>query len=151
MILKWFVLACALGVCSAEAAEWRVELHFESVRGLMLVRARMGDREGTFIFDTGAQMTLVDREFLGLKPEDKPFDGAAAPGARMTRTAEVAPACLGELCAAKATVGTADFGDVSKGLGRRIDGILGQDVLRKFDHVGIDFKKSVVTLVLKGN
>jgi hypothetical protein len=144
-----FALCLAAASFTSAKEPVRVELRFESVRGLMLVKARMGEREGTFIFDTGAETTLADREFLKLKREEKSFD-ANAPGAKTLRPAKVSPACLGAACVEHATVGVAEFGEASRGLGREIDGILGQDVLREFDCVAIDYKRGVIVLTKNG-
>jgi len=126
----------------------KIEVPFETARGLVIVHAVMAGRPGDFLLDTGAEMTLADRRFLGLKVKDAAprADGVTAAGA-----ANVGDLCISDHCFGKRQVGLVDFEGFSKLLGRRISGTVGQDVLREFDSINIDYKRGIVTLAVKGD
>jgi len=100
----------------------------------------------------GDELTLVDREFVGFPKPKQDKDGAhpdGQSGITTVKWADVGPMCLEKFCLEKRRVGIAELG-VFPRLGRRIDGILGQDLLREFDEVSINYKTEVVTLTIGG-
>jgi len=146
-------------VCSAAAARHsrevvRVELPFETVKTakLMIVRVTIARKTGDFLFDTGDELTLLDREFAGL-PKPKCDKDTAHPdgqsGITTVKWVDVGPMCLEGFCLDKRKVGIAELGFFPR-LGRRIDGIIGQDVLREFDEVLINYRTEIVTLRFGG-
>jgi len=146
------ICAAAWGHAHREPA--RVELPFETVKGrnLMIVRVSVGGKTGDFLFDTGDELTLVDREFAGYAKPKLEKNGAHPDGQSGVTTAKwvtAGPVCLAEHCFEKRTVGIAELGMFPR-LGMRIDGIVGQDLLREFDEVTINYRKSTVTLVIEG-
>ncbi len=154
---RTFALALlAAAVCSAAAARHgreivRVEVPFETVSGhdVILVAVTVAEKPAHFILDTGSELTMVDREFAGFTREKRKASRAGGHGIVNVGTAMVSPFCMGTHCLNFRKVGVGEFGELSEYLGRRIDGLLGQDVLRAFDEVTIDYKKSTVTFSIE--
>ncbi len=153
-LARMLAIPLAAAICPAawghphrEAA--RVELPFETTKeqSLMIVRVSLGGKTGDFLFDTGNEITLVDREFAGFPSEKR---GKGELGEIAVEWVKLGPLCLGKYCFEKRTVGVAELGIFPR-LGRRIDGIVGQDLLREFDEVTINYKKSTVTLIIEGD
>jgi aspartyl protease len=149
------ICAAAWGHSRREPA--RVEVPFETTRGgagLMTIRVTVNGKTGDFLFDTGDELTLLDREFAGFKSEKpKPEKNGAHPdgqsGISTMKQVVLGPVCIEKHCFEKRTVGIAELGFFPR-LGRRIDGIIGQDLLREFDEVTINYKKSTVTFSTEG-
>jgi hypothetical protein len=151
-------LLLAAAVCSAAA--WgharrepvRVEVPFETgEHKMILIRATVAGRPATFILDTGTELTLLDREYSGLpKREHKQTDAAGGHGIATVAFAQVSVFCVAQHCVKDMKVAVGEFAGISKLLGRRIDGTIGQDLLRAFDEVTIDYKKSTVTFSIEG-
>ncbi len=144
-------IALLLAAASFAAAQepLRVEVPFETLKGpnLMIVRVTLRGKTGDFLFDTGNERTLVDREFAGF-PKSK--RDKAELGEIAVEWTKLGPLCVEKHCFEKKTVGIAELGLLPR-LGRRVDGIIGQDLLREFDEVTISYKKSTVTLVIEGD
>jgi len=146
--------ACSVATARHSREAVRVALPFETVKTakLMIVRVTIAGKTGDFLFDTGDELTLVDREFVGSPKPKQDKDGAhpdGQSGITTVKWADVGPMCLEKFCLEKRRVGIAELG-VFPRLGRRIDGILGQDLLREFDEVSINYKTEVVTLTIGG-
>ena len=58
----------------------RAEVPFQTTRGLIVVRAKMAARSGNFVLDTGAELTLVETGFLGLREPGNGLSPIAIPG-----------------------------------------------------------------------
>ena len=58
---------------------------------------------------------------------------------------------MGDLCLGKTIVGIVKLDEISKELGCHIDGIIGQNLLREFDSVSIEYKRGVVVFVKQVN
>ncbi len=126
----------------------RVEVPFETVRRLPVIHASVAGKSGAFVLDTGSEGTLVDRKFLGLK---KAGDGAAlGSGGIMGAPSNVGEFCISAHCIGKTQVWLIDFDGYSEKMGRRVDGIIGQDFLQRFDSVTFDYVHRRVILE-KGN
>lgn len=100
-------------------------LPFHTARSLLLVSVTIDGQPKTLIFDTGAERTIVHA--LGVDVERRVT--VILPGRTLTNF-PIINADLSNLPLTK--VGA--------------DGVLGQDVLRKFSAVRIDYKAKTVTL-----
>lgn len=118
------LLSSLLVLQTAHAASVEQTLTFTSTRSLLLVHINVDGRDLLLIFDTGAERTLINspKESVERKAtvrvDTKTFD---------TRLAFVDLA------------GT----DIAK---THADGVLGQDILRKFDFVKIDYASHTITM-----
>ncbi len=130
----------------------RVEVPFEtSGHDLIVVRISVAGRAANFILDTGDELTMVDRQFAGFPKQDrKKSDAPGGHGVLTTGMAQLPTLCFESYCLKNRKVGVGEFEEVSKLVGRRIDGTIGQDLLREFDEVIINYKKSTVTLSREG-
>jgi len=111
--------------------------------GSILIRAQVNGHPATLLVDTGSSHTIVASELLQVRPLALEHADAPAKGSGY----------VGRAAWAKATieVGTLtwrdrkvlvmnDFQELSNSMKQRVDGILGQDALKEFDSVVIDFK-----------
>ncbi len=121
------------------------ELALDTTRfGLLIIQVSVNGREGNFIVDTGSEMTLVDAPMLSLTRVGayRPGTMARGGGGPSLRFKE-AKICL---CSGDdkvyfhMPVGVANLSRIQSLLGRRIDGLLGVDFLRKLGSVSIDFR-----------
>jgi hypothetical protein len=114
----------------------------------ILVTVLVNGKQAVLILDTGSSTTILSPEITGLNP-------AALPRAQPPRkgTGFVGDGHWGH---ATLTIGTiawkdrrvlvVDTRDLSLAAQRRIDGILGQDILDEFKYVEIDLEKKRLTL-----
>lgn len=128
----------------------RVTVPFETLKDhrLVLLHARIGGKDGVFIFDSGADTTFVDADFAGFS--DKQVTAVMERGKSLqagswSGAVAEGSVCLASHCFARREIGIVFRGTISKQItARRIDGIIGQDLLREFDSVTIDYKRSVL-------
>lgn len=144
-------LAVAATVWDDGRGAARVEVPFETVgHNVMVVRVTVAGKPANFILDTGDELTLLDREFAGFaKPERKKYDEPGGHGILTVGFAQIASFCFKSYCLIERKVGVGEFADVSKLVGRRIDGAIGQDLMREVDRVSIDYKHGTVTLTVE--
>src|SRR5437899_288494 len=102
------------------------ELPFRTVNSLILITATMsGSRPGTFIFDTGAESTVVDAAFagsLGLKQSGKTTSNGAS-GSATAGVLKNATVTLGGLRSAGMTVYSLPLESFTPSFAVPIDGI----------------------------
>lgn len=124
--MKTFVITLLLMVSgvSGIAQSATQTLTFTSQRSLMLVKVLVDGHELTLIYDTGAERTLINSP-----KESVERTTSLAIGSRSLRL----PLAFVDLR------GT-DMAKVGA------DGVLGQDVLRKFNHVSFDYANKTITL-----
>ena len=144
------LFALALSICtpSAHAASpGPVELPFTSARSLLLVQVTVDGKPLSFILDTGAISTFVSSD----------VDGYGRSDAGKLRKKDNSMIVSGKAYAQNVTISAArkslnlyatviSLRDLSSNLGVRVDGILGQDFLRLFQTVSIDYARKVITL-----
>jgi hypothetical protein len=147
------VPSLALFQMSAEAADIAgpTEVPFQLTRhfGLILVKADVNDRPATLVIDTGSSHTILSTKLLQVH----------LPTLQQADDAGKGSGWVGRAGWAKATMklgGTVwrdrDFlvmdvlPDVSDAAGHKVDGILGQDVLKNFNSVDIDFRHKRLSL-----
>ncbi len=116
--------------------------------GLVYVRAAVGDGpEGVFLLDTGAGETVIDAHFAAqarIKLGD-PLTLRGGGGARDARQGENARIRLSGGQAGLLDPIVADLSPVSRGMGQRFDGILGDDFLDQFV-LELDYRQRRVAL-----
>jgi predicted aspartyl protease len=97
------------------------------------VRATVNGRPGLFLVDTGATSTCLDARFaaeLGLKPQATAAGTVKTNVTRGIKTAQVKKLELGGHVFENFAVAVLNLDHVDKALGRRMDGLLGMNVLR---------------------
>jgi predicted aspartyl protease len=111
--------------------------------GTILIRARVNGHPATLVVDTGSSNTILSSELLQVRALALERADAPAKGSGYVGTAGWAKATveIGALrCPNRKVLVMNDFEEISRSLKQRIDGILGEDVLKEFDSVSIDFK-----------
>jgi hypothetical protein len=111
--------------------------------GSILIRAQVNGKPATLVVDTGSSHTILSSELLQLRPlalehADAPTKGSGYVGSAgwAKATVEVGTITWQD----RRVLVMSDFQEISNSMKRRIDGILGEDVLKEFDSVVIDFK-----------
>jgi Aspartyl protease len=125
-------------------------LPFQNVNGVILIDAKVNDKPAVLLLDTGAGLTVLSPDAAGWSPADLKnaytnrsavgIDGEAHSMGNATATLELGRAIT------VTPVAVADLHTFAKTLNIKLDGILGQDVLREFSAVRIDYKSQRVTL-----
>jgi hypothetical protein len=111
--------------------------------GAILIRAQVNRLPATLVVDTGSSHTILSSELLQVRPMALEHPDAPAKGSGYVGRAGWAKANL--------EIGTRtwpdrkvlvmdDFQDLSKSMKQRVDGILGEDVLKEFHSVLIDYR-----------
>jgi hypothetical protein len=110
------------------------ELHFQDPNNLVVVEASVnGSAPALFIFDTGAESTVVDAAFarrIKLTSSGKTI-GTGSAGTATAGVVKNARMQIGDVEASKLTVYTLPLGFLATGLGVRVAGIIGNDVIGK--------------------
>ncbi len=150
-MMRWVatIAAAWLLVLSVGAADFEVPFDVHGKQNAMLVEVVVNGKSCTFVLDTGASRTVVSPKVLG---------GLVGFNLKLSRFRAKGPGLAGE--ATWETVNSLRLGKktwydqrivvmnleaVSKVYGRRIDGLLGQDLLSEFDSVLIDFKNRKIS------
>lgn len=111
--------------------------------GAILIRAKVNGHSATLVVDTGSSHTILSSELLQVRPLALEHADAPAKGSGYTGTAAWAKATV-EVGAfrwqGRRVLVVNDFQEISNSMQQRVDGILGEDVLKEFDSVVIDFK-----------
>lgn len=119
---------------------------FRSVRSLILVEAKVNGRPATLLLDTGANNTIINGKLCGniqaplVEPTSK-GPGIVGDALRMRVDLELAHQLL-----FSRPVSVMNLGDLPKRLGAEFDGLLGQDLLRQFRSVRINYRARVLEL-----
>ena len=111
--------------------------------GAILIQAQVNGQPATLIVDTGASHTILSSELLRVRSLALAHAPAPAKGSGFVGNAGWAQANLEIQTMTwqnRKVLVMDDFQDLSKSMRQKIDGILGEDVLREFDSVVIDFK-----------
>ncbi len=151
-ITSWFTAIMLLvGAASTWGAPHTNTIPFTEASGccglpILLVHATVNGKPATLVFDTGAQGTNVSPGIAkGARVVARDVGNA---GAISVTTSPVVSVDI--------VVGTDDFprtlafvnstNQLSDGLGARIDGLLGEDVISQYKRVTIDFEAKTITL-----
>jgi predicted aspartyl protease len=126
----------------ARAADLELPFEIEASQAAILVRGLVDGKPVLLILDTGASSTILARELVRLAPGALASSRFSAEGPGLNANGRYTEATLelGDRRWRNRTVVGMKMDEVSKAYGRRIDGLLGQDVLREFDRITIDFR-----------
>lgn len=125
-----------------------VRIPFHTVQSLIVVEGKINDNSATFLLDTGANRTIVSTRIYGSLgfelqrlPRRQPGPGVA--GYSFRRPADVR---LGEHVWIAQQVSVMDLDELKQMLHMDFDALLGQDFLRQFRSVRIDYHAHVIEL-----
>jgi hypothetical protein len=115
---------------------------FHTVNGLILLDATVEGKPVSLLLDTGSNHTIVSAQAVGLatvqlRSLQASKSEIGAEGEYITRDVDLR---LNNRCWMNRRVLVMDQSDASKRMGTRVDGFLGQDVLREFGSVRIDYQ-----------
>ena len=123
-----------------------VLLPFRTVHSLILVDVKVNGIPATLLLDTGANNTIINGKLCGSlrAPGIKPVSGG--PGIvgnalRLRVDLEIAGRFL-----FSQPVSVMNIGDLPQRVGAEFSGLLGQDILRQFRSIRIDYRDSVIEL-----
>jgi len=146
MLVSSIMAGCFVGAQTVpQEADSRKGIPFEMNQrfGTILVRAQVNGRAATLVVDTGSSNTILSSELLQVHPltlesADAPskVSGYVGTAGWATATVEIGTLRWSD----RKVLVMNDFQEISKSMNRRIDGIMGEDVLKEFDYVSIDFK-----------
>lgn len=116
---------------------------------ILLVDAELNGRPVRLVVDTGASQTIIDNDVVGIPVTE--INRVAAqmrqgPGRFRSVTVEARSLRLGRNNILYPKVSVAELKDISKLLHTEVHGVLGADVLSRFDEVTINWKKKVLRL-----
>jgi hypothetical protein len=145
-VLTWLAVTAvggAQGLPKGDDPQSGIPFEVNRDFGAILIKAQVNGRPATLVVDTGSSHTILSSELLQSRPLALEHADAPAEGSGWVGTAGWAKATV--------EVGTIrwqdrrvlvmnDFKEISNSMKRRIDGILGEDVLKDFDSVVINFK-----------
>ena len=111
--------------------------------GSILIQAQVNGHPATLVVDTGSSHTILSSELLqvrllGLEHADRPAKGSGYVGTAGWAKATIDVGTL--RWADRRVLVMHDFQEISNSMKQRVDGILGEDVLKEFGSVVIDFK-----------
>ena len=123
-------------------------LELNSRFGLILLKVQIDGKPATFVLDTGSSRTILSTRFdthrLPSSPKVTSSKGSGYVGSAISVKVTLK---IGEhLWPDHDFLAMNDFPEISQSVGQKIDGILGQDVLREFKTVEIDFRHRRLTL-----
>jgi hypothetical protein len=114
----------------------------------ILVTVLVNEKQAVLILDTGSNTTILSPEITGLNPAALPRSKPPRKGTGFVGDGRWGHATLaiGTIVWNDRRVLVVDTQDLSLAAQRRIDGILGQDILDEFKCVEIDLEKKRLTL-----
>jgi len=146
--------ATAVGLAQdlPKGVDSRSGIPFEANRdfGSILIKAKVNGQPVTLIVDTGSSHTMLSSELLQIRPLALPHAATPSKGSGYVGTASWAKAQLEigrDRWKDRSVLVMNDFQEMSNSLRQRVDGILGEDVLREFDAVVIDFRHKKLFLL----
>lgn len=141
------LLLLALPCLAQTAKTYRVPFH--TVNAIILLDAKVNGKTAVLILDTGAQDSMVDSKSVGFDPRQSKLHSTGVAGAEGTCVVREVELALEHYRWLNRKVCVIDLSDASKRLGTHIDGLIGQDVLREFSAVKIDYRAGVVEFETK--
>ena len=111
----------------------------------IFVTVLVNDKRARLLVDTGAEITLVEPQFAKGTTELKHVNLEHLAGNSQAST-HLLSVTLGELTLRDLAVGVLDMKNINKQLGTSMDGLLGEDILRRFRSVRINFKDKTLEL-----
>lgn len=126
-----------------------VEIPFETGphESIIVVRGSANGRPAVLILDTGSSRTILRPELAGTASASLPSSGFSkdGPGLQAQGRWSRATIRLGEKTWRREVVAM-NFDEVSRAMGMKVDGLIGQDILREYDRVTIDFRAGKILL-----
>lgn len=140
------LVAAVILAASASAQDRVFRAPFHTVNGPILLDATVNGHTATFVLDTGSASTIVSPKAYGAMRLDGHSLEMAEDGAGRLGYAEHLQADVTLTTGARfsLTVSVMNLDNAGKQIGTKIDGILGQDILRTFSAVRIDYRARVV-------
>lgn len=141
-ILIALALLCPPGWARTEV----VIVPFRSVHSLILIEAKVNGNSATLLLDTGANNTIINVKTYGNVPASpiEPVNkgpGVTGDALRLRADLEIAGRFL-----FSQPVSVMNLGDLPRQVGAQFDGLLGQDILRQFHSVRINYRAHVIEL-----
>jgi len=139
-MIRRLLLAVAFSLFASAVHAQTFRVPFHNVNGMILLDATVNDKPAVLLLDTGADNSLISPEATGLSVK---LDALKA-----TKTTEA----NGEYVKGRVDLRLSnrhwidrailimDLSAASKNLGTKIDGFVGQDILREFSASRIDYK-----------
>jgi hypothetical protein len=126
----------------------RVRVPFRTVESMILIEGKIDEKRITFLLDTGSNHTIVSVRFYGnmllaLRPAQHDHGAAGWMGESVRLPVELS---LADHIWAGQCVTMMNLDELQKVLGIHFDGLLGQDILREFRSVRIDYSAHVIEL-----
>lgn len=127
-------------LAAIEADESRVTIPFEVINGLIIVEAEIDNEVGNYIFDTGAEELILNKEVSSGKTMFSSINGDIA-----TEEVDINLLRIGNLTHSKIKAYSADLGSMESYLNISLQGVIGCNLFipRK---VKIDFNSKEITL-----
>lgn len=159
--VKYAAAILLIGLVSAGCAAAQIRLpgddsknaipfQVNSKFGAILITAQVNHRCATLIVDTGSSHTILSPALLQVYPQSLEQAPVPAKGSGLVGTAGWAKATV-EIGAVtwsdRRILVMSDFPEMSNSMKQKIDGILGQDLLREFSVVVIDYKHRRLVLL----
>lgn len=148
---RYSVLALALLLLTPPALpdhSGRITVPFRTVQSMVLVDATVNDNRVTLLLDTGANNTIVspraygNGQFLIRKlHQDDRSPGMRGDGLRLRANLAIANRVW-----VSQPVYVMNLDELSRRFGTPVDGLIGQDLLREFQSVRINYKSHVIEL-----
>jgi hypothetical protein len=125
-----------------------VRIPFRTVQSLIVVEGRVNGNPAIFLLDTGANRTVVSTKIYGnvrfeLPRMPRRQGGAGLVGYSLRRSVDVG---LGQNIWTAQQVSVMDLDELKQMLHMEFDALLGQDFLRQFRSVRIDYHAHVIEL-----
>jgi gag-polyprotein putative aspartyl protease len=125
-----------------------VRIPFRTVQSLIVVEGRVNGNPAIFLLDTGANRTIVSAKIYGnlrfeLQRMPRRQAGPGLVGYSLRRSADVG---LGQNMWTAQQVSVMDLDELKQMLHMEFDALLGQDFLRQFRSVRIDYHAHVIEL-----
>jgi hypothetical protein len=116
--------------------------------GAILVSVQVNGKPAVLILDTGSNTTILSPEISGLNPAHLPRADPPRKGTGFAGDGRWGQATLiiGTTVWKNKRVLIVDTKDISRAVRRKIDGILGQDILGEFKYVEINLAEKWLTL-----
>lgn len=134
------VLAVCISLASRAAAQ---EIPLERCDALPLVKVQIGEGYNWFLVDTAATSILNIESFANGKRKDIRVTSWSGTLATSAREVILPDLTIGRTTILKPTLPAIDLSAIGKACGRKIDGILGIDLLRKLEAT-VDLKQQTM-------
>jgi hypothetical protein len=120
-----------------------IPIELTSRFSLVLVRLEVNGKPATLVVDTGSSHTILSTQFLKLQALDTDVGANPRKGSGFVGNAAWIKATVkagNQVWRDHEFLAMGDLPDVSNAVGQKIDGIMGEDILKEFAVIEIDFK-----------